>query len=638
MALQAGSRVGPYRIVSPIGAGGMGEVYRAHDPRLDREVAIKTLPQLSHADADRVSRFEREAQILASLSHPNIARLYGLEEDHGTRFLVLELVEGGTLAERLSAGPIELAALLRLARQVADALAAAHDKGIVHRDLKPANIGISGDGQVRVLDFGLAKAFAPGGDDSLTTAVASQPGAILGTVTYMSPEQARGLAVDRRTDIWAFGCVLYEMLTGGRPFSGATTSDTIAAILNVDPDWSRLPPSTPPRLEWLVRRCLEKDATRRLHDIADARIEIDEMLSPGFWTTPAAAAGHQRTGAGMRERIAWGLAAVGILAGIAGLVLGLNRTAVDPPAPLSSSILTPQGSRLWTSFTTAGRFAISPDGRLLAMVLQDGNQPAQLWIRPLDTAAAQPLAGTEGASFPFWSPDSKAIAFLAGGKLKRIPAAGGSVLTLCDATSSSAGAWNRDDVILFTERPGAALSRVDAAGGGTPAPATTLDVDSGDAQHWYPSFLPDGKHFLFFIVGSKTGGITDARGLYAAELDSTAPPKLILQGGSNAKFASGHLIFLKDGTLKAQPFDVDRLALAGTERPLAEKVVSAGAAATGSAGAFSVSDTGVLVYQAGSVTRSQLAWFDLKGTELSRGASRLILRTPCFRRTDRRPP
>ena len=619
MALEAGTRVGPYRIVSALGAGGMGEVYRARDPRLDREVAIKTLPLLSHLDADRVTRFEREAQILASLNHPHIARLYGLEEDGDARFLVLELVEGGTLAERLPKGPLPLPHVLTLARQVADALGAAHDKGIVHRDLKPANIGLSADGQVRVLDFGLAKTFTSASDDLLTTAAHSLPGAIVGTVAYMSPEQARGLPVDKRTDVWAFGCVLYELLAGRQPFQAATISDTIAAILNVEPDWSRLPASTPARLQWLVRRCLEKDATRRLHDIADARIEIEEMLAPGFSTASASTVVAPGPGAriGKRERIAWGLAALGVAA-VAALAVSGNRAPSDlatSPA-LSSSILLPEGLRMWT-LGSAGRFALSPDGRMLAMVLQEGNRPRQLWIRPLDTIAAQPLAGTEGAAFPFWSPDSKSIAFLADDKLKRISAAGGSVITLCDATSSSTGAWSRNDVILFTERPSAALSRIPASGG-TPAPATTLDIENGDVQHWYPSFLPDGKHFLFFIVGSKTGGMTDARGIYAAELDSTAPPKLILQGGSNARFASGHLIFLKQGTLKAQPFDVDRLELTGVERPLAEQVIIAGAAATGSSGAFSVSDTGVLAYQVGSVTRSQLTWLDMDGKELSR--------------------
>ena len=618
-----GQTIGPYRIVEKLGEGGMGEVYRARDPRLERDVAVKALPALFQADADRVTRFEREAQILASLNHPHIARLYGLEEAGGSRFLVLELVDGGTLSSRLGAEPVPILRALTIARQITGALGAAHDKGIIHRDLKPGNIGLSADGQVKVLDFGLAKAFGPDQSaavaETRTHVAATEPGTFMGTVAYMSPEQLRGLPLDKRADIWAFGCVLFEMLAGGHPFARSTSSDTIAAILNVDPDWSRLPAATPPRLRWLLRRCLERDATQRLHDITDARIEMEEMLAPGFSTTQAAEpapALRMQT----REKIAWGVAALGLLSVLTWIVLGrdglLDSTPVETTA-VSTSIVLPDGLRLWMSVNPAGRFALSPNGRSIVVVVQDSSNRSQLWVRPLRSPVGQLLAGTEGATFPFWSPDSRFIAFLAGGKLRRIDATGGRVDTICDAISPSTGAWSQSDVILFTPRPGAALHRVPAAGG-KDVPATTLDESSGDAQHWFPSFLPDGRHFLFFAVGSATGGVTDPRGVYLAELDSTAPPKRILSSGSNARYANGHLIFLQDGTLMAQAFDMKRLEPSGEPHPLAEQVLIAGAGSTGTAGAVSVSTNGVLAYQAGSITRSQLVWLDRQGKELTR--------------------
>jgi Tol biopolymer transport system component len=616
-----GQTVGPYRVVEKLGEGGMGEVYRARDPRLERDVAVKALPSLFQADADRVTRFEREAQILASLNHPHIARLYGLEEARGSRFLVLELVEGGTLASRLRAGPLSIPQALTIARQIADALGAAHDKGIIHRDLKPANVGLSADVQVKVLDFGLAKAFSTDQSpaaETRTHVAATDPGTFMGTVAYMSPEQLRGLPLDKRTDIWAFGCVLFEMLAGSHPFARSTSSDTIAAILNVEPDWSPLPAATPPRLRWLLRRCLEKDAARRVHDIADARIELEEMLVPGFSAMSAAEAAppsRMQT----REKIAWGVAALGLLSALAWFGLGrfgLLDNAPGEASPVSASIVLPDGLRLW-ALNPAGRFALSPNGRSIVVVVQDSSNGSQLWVRPLHAPVGQLLAGTEGATFPFWSSDSRSIAFFAGGKLKRIDVTGGPVGTICDAASSSSGAWSQSDVILFTPRPGSALHRVPATGG-KDVPATTLDESSGDAQHWFPAFLPDGRHFLFFVVGSATGGMTDPRGVYLGELDSTTAPRRILASGSNARYANGHLIFLQDGTLTAQRFDAERLELSGEPHPLAEQVLIAGAGATGTAGAFSLSTNGILAYQAGSITRSQLVWLDRQGKELGR--------------------
>jgi Tol biopolymer transport system component len=624
MPLSPGARIGPYDVLSPIGAGGMGEVYRARDARLGRDVAIKSLPDLALADPDRVTRFEREAQILAALNHPHVGGIYGLEESSGARFLVLELVEGETLAARLRLGLPPLEEALTIARQIADALQAAHDKGIIHRDLKPANIMITAEGQAKVLDFGLAKALAsadslagsrPSAEpmDSLTIA-ATASGMILGTFAYMSPEQARGKPVDKRADIWAFGCVLYEMLSGRHPFAGTTMSDRIAAILEREPDFEAIPASTPARVRWLVRRCLEKDPRRRLHDIADARIELDEALGGSSDFDGAPTTTRTARARPTREVVAWSAAAACLMALVG--VLTLARGTAGPPAAdartYNSSILLPEDLRLGTS-NPPGRFALSPDGRRLALVLTDTTGKTLLCIRPLNTNVAQQLAGTEGAAFPFWSPDSRFIAFTAQGKLKTIDVSGGPPVTLADASIGATGAWNRDNVILYTPVGGSPIHRVSSSGGPS-TPITTLDAAAGDAQHWYPFFLPDGRHFLFFAVGSKARGQTDPRAILVGSLDAQEPVKLLVEGGSNAKYANGHLVFFREGTLVAQAFDLDRLALTGTPAPIVEHVQIAGGGATGAAGAYSVSETGLLVYQTGVLTRSQLAWFGREGT------------------------
>ena len=617
MALSPGTRVGPYEIVSTLGAGGMGEVYRARDKRLGRDVAIKALPNLSVTDPEGLGRFEREAQMLAALNHPHIAAIYGLEQVNATPFLILELVEGDTLAARLTGGPLLFSESLRIAQQVADALQAAHEKGIVHRDLKPANIALTPDGQVKILDFGIAKALSPHPESETMAAAATQAGMVIGTAAYMSPEQARGKPIDKRTDIWAFGCVMYELLTGRRAFQRDTISDTIAAVLGDEPEWPALPAGTPSRVRWLVRRCLEKDPRRRLHDIADARIELEEALTEPASSVHAPGA-QARTLRSNRERVAWIAAAVSLAALVATLAISRIGPADPPPTAARtyrSSIVLPPNLRLWSG-NPPGRFALSPDGTRLALVAADGTGQSMLWIRRLNTLSAQPLAGTEGAAYPFWSPDSAFVAFISGGKLKKISAAGGEPLTLCDASIGAGGDWNRDDVILFTPKPQSPLYRVSASGG-TPTQVTTLDPASGDIQHWYPFFLPDGKHFLYFVVGSKTGGITDPRAVYVGSLDAQEPPRLVMQGGSNAKYAQGHVIFLRDNTLAAQAFDAERLELRGEPFPVAEQVQITGAASTGSAGAFSVSQSGVLAYQTGfSVVRSQLVWYDRAGKQI----------------------
>jgi serine/threonine protein kinase len=629
LALAPGTRLGVYDVTAPIGEGAMGQVYRAIDTTLGRQVAIKILPDAFAADADRLARFEREAKTLASLNHPNIAAIYGFEKSAPStgsgqaaiHALVMELVDGQDLSQRIARGPIPLDEALPIAKQIAEALEAAHAQGIVHRDLKPSNIKVRADGTVKVLDFGLAKVMeAIGAPQQPTTTIAAmtQPGMILGTATYMSPEQARGRAVDKRADIWAFGCVLYEMLIGHAAFKGDTLSDTIAAILEREPNWKALPDFTPSSVRRLLRRCLEKDPKRRLPDIADARIEIDEAQaspsdSPSAEPTlsPVIARSHTR------ERVAWVIAAA-CLAGLIA-VLAVDRGGSGDRTPVdihsySTSIVLPAGVRL-SSGNPPGRFALSPDGRRLAMVASDSTGRSMLWLRPLDSRVAQALGGTEGATYPFWSADSRFVAFVVQNKLKKIDVSSGEQVTLSDASFSSTGAWNRDDVILFTPGGNSPLYRVSASGG-TPTQATTLDAASGDVQHSYPFFLSDGRHFLYFVVGSKAGR-TVPRGVYVGSLDSKQPGKLILEGGSNAQYANGHLIFPRDGALLAQPFDVDRLELGGQPVSLVEQVQTTGGPTQNVAGAFTVSQTGVLAYQTGSVVRSQLTWFDRAGTQLA---------------------
>jgi serine/threonine protein kinase len=597
----------------------MGQVYRARDQRLGRDVAIKALPELSRADPDRVARFEREARLLAALNHPHIAAIYGLEEDGGTRFLILELVEGGTLRDRLARGALPVSEALRIGCQVADALQAAHEKGIIHRDLKPANIALTSDGQAKVLDFGLAKAIESTPESPTDELEGTRSGVVLGTAAYMSPEQARGLPVDRRADIWAFGCVLYECLAGRHPFPGATISERVTAILTRDPDWTPLPPSS--GVQGLLRRCLQKEARRRLQDVGDARVELEEVLGGRAASGPLTAASPTAVapGRGARERAAWIVAGVSILALAAALTIG--RSPVSPDGSRAqayrASVLLPD-LRLWDG-GPSGRFALSPDGSRLAVVATESSGRTQLFVRPLDTQVAQPLPGTEGASFPFWSPDSRFVAFLADGLLKKVDVSGGQTTTLCEAKAASTGAWSRDGVILFTPSGGSPLHRVPAVGG-APSPATTLDASAGDVQHWYPQFLPDGRHFLYFVVGSKEHGVTDARAVNVGSLDPGEPPRLVLEGGTNARYANGHLVYLRKGTLLAQPFDLQRLELYGDATPLVENVTIAGASAgtTAMTGAVTVSDTGVLAYQAGLVLHSQLVVYDRSGKALER--------------------
>jgi Tol biopolymer transport system component len=601
VALTAGMRLGPYEIQSALGVGGMGEVYRATDTNLARSVAIKVLPEAFAQDSDRLARFEREARTLASLNHPNIAIVHGLEKADGVRALVMELVDGPTLADIVARGPLNIDEALPIARQIADALASAHENGIVHRDLKPANVKVKPDGTVKVLDFGLAKpveAGRTGSDAGLThsptmtsPAMMSGLGVILGTAPYMSPEQARGKPVDARADTWAFGCVLYEMLTGRRAFEGEDVSETLAAVIKGEPDWAALPAATPTPIRRLLRRCLTKEPTRRISDASMARLEIDEALAGPSLDE------QQPTKAGRRgERIAlFSALAVATIVAAGSVAWALRPHPVEPEMRLE--ITTPPT-------TDPVSLAISPDGRRLAFVATSEGLP-RLWVRGFDSVEARPLAGSEGAKNPFWSPDGRSLAFFADARLKRIDVDNGLVQTLANALFAYGGSWNRDGSILFSESPLRPVLRTTATGA-APVDVTTRELPSA---HMFPSILPDGRHFLYYVTPAPA---REARGVYVAATDGSAAHRLFDADSAAVYYAPGHLLFVRQGTLFAQAFDPVNLSISGDAT-----AITAGVAVQGFTPALAASP-GRIVYRAGSggSGRRQLAWFDRSGREI----------------------
>ena len=608
MALAVGDRIGPYEITGNLGAGGMGEVYRARDTTLGRDVAVKVLPDVFASDPERLARFEREAKTLASLNHPHIAQIYGLEQSTGAQALVMELVEGDDLSQRIARGAIPVDDALPIARQLAEALEAAHEQGIIHRDLKPANIKVRPDGTVKVLDFGLAKAMepAPGSSPSVSMsptitspAMMTGAGMILGTAAYMSPEQAKGRPADKRSDIWAFGCVLYEMLTGKRVFDGEDVTDVLARILEREPDFKSLPAATPPPIRRLLRRCLEKDRKRRLPDIGVARLEIDEAVSTPHEERVVHAASSPSAGA----RLAWVVAVVAAVAAL-GVTARLYTGAVpESPTSVRFSLSAPPDTALGNDSVAV----VAPDGGSLAFIItpRAGGRP-RLAVRPLDADEARELPGTEGAGDAFWSPDSRVMGFFADGKLKKIDVTGGAPEIVCDVAGGATGSWGGDGTILFTTGAGGGLRRV-PAGGGTPVQATMLDTAKNEFGHFFPWFLPDGRHFLY-AAGSNDSGAS----IYAGSLDD--PARVLVVAGSQLRsrviYVDGYVLYLRERALLAQPFDADRLATTGEATVVARDVANAKA--------FSASTTGVLAYRTGSLASpTQLAFVDRSGTPLN---------------------
>jgi serine/threonine protein kinase/dipeptidyl aminopeptidase/acylaminoacyl peptidase len=618
MPFAEGFRLGPYEIVAPIGSGGMGEVYRGRDTRLNRDVALKVLPEAFARDAERMARFRREAQVLASLNHPNIAAIYGFEDSGATHALVMELVEGPTLAERIKQGAIAMDEALPISKQIAEGIEYAHERSIVHRDLKPANIKITNNDAVKILDFGLAKALegdAAAVDISSSptiTRMATQAGIILGTAAYMSPEQAKGKAVDRRTDIWAFGCVLYEMLTGKMAFSGETVTDTLAAVIRAEPEWSALPANTPVAIRNLLQRCLKKDPRQRLQSIGDARIALEEILSgAGVQSESSTASSSANTllHASTSSRKArsftalpWAIAGILAIALVAMLALLFFRPAVQPAQRVVAYLMPPGDVPFDTTGDRGAPPVISPDGTNLVF-----GAGGQFWLRQLDQDSARELESTDGASFPFWSPDSGSIGFFQSGKLRTMDLQGGGVVTICDAPNARGGSWSSAGFILFAPTITSAIMKV-AAGGGTPVPVTTLKPGVETTHRW-PQVLPDGKKFIYFATSHTSGGAGNEAGMFAASIDGGQPVRL-LNVPNAAVFASGNLLFLRGTTLMAQAFDPRRLRLDGEPRPVASNVAYDLGVWRGT---FTVSDNGVLVYSGGDPGAHRLLWFSNSG-------------------------
>jgi len=602
MALASGTKLGPYEIIAPLGAGGMGEVYRARDSRLDRTVAIKILPSQFSCDPVRKQRFEREAKTISSLNHPHICVLYDVGHQDGIDYLVLECVEGETLEKRLEKGPLPLEQVLKYGIQIADALDMAHRSGVVHRDLKPGNVMLT-PGGAKLLDFGLAKieqTALAGEISSLVTL--SKPftaeGTIVGTIPYMAPEQLESKEADARTDIFAFGALLYEMTTGRRAFAGKSQASLIAAILEKEPTpISELQPMSPAGLDQVIETCLAKDPEDRWQAARDVKLQLGWM---GVTSSLPDRAATERRG---RNRAAWALA--GALA-IISLSLVVMRW-LSPPyelRPLRALIIPPENATFSDDYASV---AVSPDGTRIVFVAQGTDNRKQLWIRPLDSIFAKALAGTESASYPFWSPDGQWIAFFMSGKLRKMPASGGTVTTLCDAPQGRGGNWSRDGQILFSPGVADALYLVSAAGG-QPKPATKLDASRKEVSHRWPVFLPDGRHFLLYIRGSETG-------IYVGKIDSDEH-KLLVRNLADGLYAPpGYLLYVRDRTLVAQAFNLRQLVVTGEPVPLAENIPVNG---TNGSVVFSVSDTGVLVCETGIPGKlRQLSWVDRDGT--SRG-------------------
>jgi len=619
MPLPIGARLGSFVIEAAIGAGGMGEVYRARDSKLGRNVAIKVLPDLFATDGDRLERFEREAKVLASLNHPNIAHIYGIEDSNGASAIVMELVDGQTLADLIAASStqgraVPLEDAISIAIAVAEALEAAHDQGIIHRDLKPANVKVRSDGAVKVLDFGLAKALEPAPQSSASAMMSptisihgTQAGLILGTAGYMSPEQARGKPVDRRADIWAFGILLFEMLSGRRPFDDGDVSEVIASILKSEPVWQALPGDTPIALSGLLRRCLQKDPKQRLQHIGDARVELQELQR----AAPSTFIVRPRGPIAWRERMLWILALAAVAIGSA---VAISRRVPAEPPELRLEISTPPTQR-------PSSFALSPDGSSI-VYNADGSAGPQLWLRQLNSTTIRPLAGTEVGLYPFWSPDGRSIGFFTNNRLKVLDIDGGQVNSLTNVITPAGGTWNADNTILFVRSDNSAVLRI-ASAGGTATPVTPPRTPELATR--LPQFLPDGRHYVFYVA---RGG--EPAGVYVGELDRERIHK-VLDTDWPAMYASGRLWFVRGTTLFAQPFSTTTLQVSGQATRVAEDVRPALFASS-----FSVSAAGHVAYRNAMPLARQLRWFNRSGKELgSVGEEGMAMSNPSLSRDDR---
>ena len=623
--MSIGDTLGPYRVLGKIGEGGMGEVYRARDHRLQRDVALKVLPAAVGRDPDRLARFAREARTLAALSHPNIAVIYDLQEDGERQALVMELVEGPTLADRVSQGALPIDEAIHVALQIADGLEAAHEQGIIHRDLKPGNVKVRPDGTVKVLDFGLAKALLPAdlvaadaphtstvtdmvaADARRRSTVTSTPvtsaGMILGTAAYMSPEQARGRDIDTRTDIWAFGCVLYEMLTGRGAFAGETTTDVLAAILNSDPDWSALPPALPPSVHRLLRRCLEKNPRNRLRDIGDARLELRSTSTD---PTPPLASRETRIGRGLL----WFAAGAAVAAAILSIYLRATGSGEQSAAPQPARVVVALPPGVTIALRPGSAVALAPDGRSLAYTARTGTGPVQIYLRALDRYDSVVMPGTDDASQPFFSPDGRWIGFFAGGKLKKVLVAGGAPVVVADVRLPRGEAWTAGDAILVTPANTTPLSRVPAAGGALEPFSTLL---TGELSHRWPTILPNGT--VLFSIWNDTGW-EPAR--IAAQRPGTNNHVLVIERGGgfprylpNPAGGGGYLVYARPEGLLAAPFDERTLKLTAQPVPVADGVLTN---VMGGAH-FAVSAGGTLAYVAGgsAQTDRDLVWLTTDG-------------------------
>ena len=625
MRLSNGTRLGPYEIVAPLGAGGMGEVYRAKDTRLGRDVAIKVLPEHLTGNPEVRARFEREARTISSLSHPHICTLHDVGRENDIEYLVMELVDGETLAVRIGRGPLTFHEILKLATQIVDALDRAHRAGIVHRDFKPGNVMVTKSG-AKLMDFGLARTAAMAGTpgtSSVGVTIAqlsqsptmhsplTQQGSLLGTFMYMSPEQLEGREADARSDIWAFGCVLYEMATGRRAFNGKSQASLIGAIMSSEPPpISATSQVSSPALDALVRACLMKDPEERIQTAHDIKLQLAFIAQSGEHsgvTGPITLPKPRRT----LEPIAWALAAIGIAAAVFFAIRGggVGRAAED--RQIAFTIPFPR------SLTPLFQPRLSPDGKLLAFVAQDSLNRSMIWVRPMNALTANPLPGTENCRPPWWSPDSRFLAFVADGKLKKIAVAGGPSQVICDAPTGSDGTWSKDDVILFDGAGADPIYRVSAAGG---VKSIAVPGDSVKQVGW-PAFLPDGKHYLFSMVGATGNAKT-----YVGTLGSTKFKELAIEGSRVEYSPDGYVLLSRDRTLVAQRFDVRALELRGEPFPIAENLP------IGSSGIanFSISDDGILVYRASSSSANRLVWLSRTGQELSEVAPAADYRSPAL--------